>query len=201
MQFPTPTPTTSVILAQDDFERADQYGWGTASDGSLWAGDANRSAVFSIQGDAGQIQGGSGFFDALLGVQRVNEEVDVTATVSRFDATNINLGTVLHWVDAGNYYKAYIDGTNLILIKSIRGTKTRLAALPFPAQAGVSYTLRFRIIGFQLEVSAWQTSAPAPATWLLVASDESIASGLGGLRALVEPGVRIRVSSFQELIA
>ena len=67
---PTPpsTPTTGAvtILAQDSFKRANQVFWGTATDGRQWIGDANSIEVFSIVGNAGQIDHAKGTFNAIL---------------------------------------------------------------------------------------------------------------------------------------
>src|SRR5438067_1715347 len=71
----TPVATSGVnVLAKDNFQRAAQTFWGTASDGRLWQGDANSVEVFSIRG-AGQIDHGQGAFNAVLGPVSANAEV------------------------------------------------------------------------------------------------------------------------------
>src|SRR5207253_115586 len=40
--------TGATILAQDNFQRPNQGGWGTAQDGFTWQGNAKFSADFSI---------------------------------------------------------------------------------------------------------------------------------------------------------
>ena len=62
----TPTTGAVTILAQDSFKRADQVFWGTATDGRQWIGDANSIEVFSIVGNAGQIDHAQGTFNAIL---------------------------------------------------------------------------------------------------------------------------------------
>lgn len=202
---PTPRPTAvtpspspqSVILAQDDFQRPNQAFWGTASDGSVWGGDANASPIFSIVAGTGRITGGQGFFNAILGPRTVGEVI-TSGSVSHFDNLRDNLGAVLRWTNNDNYYKAYLDGAQLILIKRVAGTVTRLGAFPFPARDGVSYTLRFRAVGSQLLVRAWPSETAEPATWMVVASDSQFPFGFGGLRVLMEPGVIMTISMFQE---
>lgn len=61
---PTPDPTappsgTATALAEDNFHRTDEQGWGTASDGQSWQGDARTNAAFSIQSSQGVIHTGS----------------------------------------------------------------------------------------------------------------------------------------------
>lgn len=194
---PSPTPQQRVILAQDDFQRPNQALWGTASDGSVWGGDANTAPVFSIVAGTGRITGGQGFFNALLGPRTVSEVLS-SGSVSHFDNLRDNLGVVLHWTNNDNYYKAYLDGASLILIKRVAGTVTRLGAVPFSAQDGVSYSLRFRVAGSQLLVRAWQSEASEPATWMIVASDSALTYGFGGLRVLLEPGITMTITMFQE---
>jgi hypothetical protein len=198
---PTAQPTARrepVVLAQDDFQRPDQSLWGMASDGSTWGGDANKSAAFAIVGGVGQVTGGRGFFNAILGPLTANEEVVMSGSVDHFDNLRDNLGAVLRWTDDNNYYKAYFDGASLILIKRVAGAVTRLGAVPFSARDGVRYSLRFRLVGSQLLVRAWPSEAAEPGTWMISASDRSLASGYGGLRVLVEPGITITVALFQE---
>jgi hypothetical protein len=194
---PTPTPQ-AVILAQDDFQRPNRDLWGNASDGSAWGGDANTAPVFSIVAGTGRVTGGAGFFNALLGPRAANAEVVYSGSVSHFDNLRDNLGAVLRFSDNDNYYKAYFDGAQLILIKRVAGVVTRLGAVPFPAQDGVSYSLRFRAVGSHLLVRAWPTGGTEPGSWMIAASDSALAAGFSGLRVLVEPGITITVAMFQE---
>ena len=204
---PSPSPTNRpsptvvpqpVILAQDTFARPDQQFWGRASDGSPWGGDANSSQVFAIVGGTGQLQDGQGFFNAILGPQVANEEVFYRGSVSHFDQLRDNVGAVLRWTDNEHYYKAYLDGASLILIKRVNGVVSRLGAVPFAAQDGRSYSLRFRAVGQQLFVRAWPSAGPEPGGWMITASDGSLASGFGGLRALLENDITVTVTLFQE---
>jgi hypothetical protein len=200
---PTPTPMPPVrqgpvILAQDDFQRPDQVLWGTASDGSRWGGEAATSPFFSIRQGAGIIVGGRGFFNAILGPRMRNEEVVASAQASHLDVNNDNLGVVLRWQDNNNYYKAYIDGNSLILIKRVAGTVTRLGAVPLQVSDGVAYSLRFQVAGTLLQVRAWASSRVEPTNWMIRAVDTSLQVGEAGLRVLVEPQVMITVSLFQE---
>jgi hypothetical protein len=206
---PTPRPTQTsrpsptavpppVILAQDDFQRPNQTLWGSASDGSVWGGDANTAPVFSIVAGAGRITGGQGFFNAILGPRTVSEVV-TSGSVSHFDSQRDNLGAVLRWSNDANYYKAYLDGAQLVLIKRVAGTVTRLGAVPFSARDGASYSLRFRILGSQLQVRAWPSPEGEPTTWMITASDRTLAFGFAGLRVMLENGVTVTVTAYREL--
>lgn len=196
--------TQAMVLAQDTFQRADQTLWGAASDGQQWQGDANRLAVFSVTGARGQIAGipgqGQQVYAALLGGNNENVDIVATASVSLFD-TITNFGVVLRWRDANNWYKAFIDGTELVVLKRANGVTTRLGAIRFPALAGMAYTIHFRAIGATLFASAWQAGKAEPGQWMLVVSDMSLVSGQGGVRVLVDNGTVMRLSSFLETAA
>lgn len=195
----TPTTGAVTILAQDSFKRADQVFWGTATDGRQWIGDANSIEVFSIVGVAGQIDHAQGAFNAILGPATTNAEVDFSGTVNQFAAgAVVNMGAVLRWTDNNNWYKALINGSNLQILRRVKGTTTSLGSVPFSAQGGVSYTLRFRAIGAAFFVKAWQSNQPEPNAWMLTVMDTMLTKGSGGLRFLVQNGSVIRVTSFHE---
>jgi hypothetical protein len=191
----SPTPSAPPALARDTFVRADQSYWGTASNGQAWGGDANTLGIFSISGNAGQIANGTGTaVSAVLGPLCTTAEVTLTASVSRF--ANANVGPVLRWQDDSNWYKAYIDGTSLLLQKRVGGTRTNLAIRPFAASAGTAYNLRFRAVGAVLSVNVWAAGSTEPSGWMLTATDSTFASGRCGLRAQTVAGITVRVTAF-----
>jgi hypothetical protein len=197
------TPTTIAnganVLAKDTFQRAPQTFWGTASDGRLWAGDANSIEVFSIVNGAGQVDHAQGTFNAVLGALNTNAEVLVSASVNQFAAGGkVNVGAVLRWTDANNWYKALIDGTKLQILSRVNGVSTSLGSVPFQANAGVTYNLRFRVMGANLFARAWQSGQPEPATWMLTVANTALTQGMGGVRVLVLNTTVIRVTSFLE---
>jgi hypothetical protein len=161
--------------------------WGTASDGQSWGGDANVKSPFSISGNAGVVSNTSGnSYSAVLGPAATNAEVYATGSMSSFNSSN--LGDVLRWTDGNDWYKAYIDGQNLILQKKVAGNTTTLAATPFAATPGTSYTIHFRVVGSTLTANVWPSSGTEPAGWMVTATDTSLTSGSCGLRILVNSG-------------
>jgi hypothetical protein len=210
---PSATATQAVqmlqatILAQDTFQRANQTLWGVASDGQRWEGDANNLAAFSIAGSIhmlGQIANNQGqgehVYNALLGPASQNVDLIVSGSVNPF-RLNANFGVVLRWKDVNNWYKALIDGANLIVLKRVNGVTTRLEAIRFTALSGKAYTLHFRAIGATLYASAWQSDQPEPAQWMIVISDMSLISGQGGIRVVLENNMVVHVTSFLETVA
>lgn len=191
----TPTPLPGAVIAQDTFHRANQTYWGTASDGQMWGGDANNNVAFSIVNNAGHISGGSTPFNAVLGPTAANEGVLFSGTLSSF--TNTNLGAVVRWTDANNWYKAYINGTSLVIQKKVNGTVTTLGSASFAAVAGTSYTLRFNVVGNTLTAKAWQAGSTEPSAWMVSVNDSSFASGYCGIRIQLQSGITADVTSFQ----
>lgn len=191
---PTPTPSPGTTIAQDTFQRANQSGWGTASDGNTWGGDAQTS-VFSISSNTGQVANGNTSYSAVLGSPVGDAEVLLSGSISAFNGTNF--GGVLRWSDGNDWYKAYIDGSNLVLQKRVNGTATTLATTPFTAQANTSYTIRFSVVGTTLSAKVWQTGTTEPSNWMVTATDSTFSSGYCGLRMLDSNGAIVTYTSFQ----
>lgn len=198
---PQPTQMASgmTVLAQDTFQRPNQAFWGTSSDHRTWSGDANTNQAFSITNHAGQITGGQGALQAILDVPDTDAELLITGTVSQFDAQgNSNLGVVLRWQDAHNWYKALIDGNVLQLLKDVKGKISVLSTHTFKATSGTNYSLRFRVLGSNLFAKAWPSASAEPANWTLMVIDTQLTSGMSGVRVTLVPGVIMRITSFLE---
>ncbi|EFH82031.1 hypothetical protein [Ktedonobacter racemifer] len=194
---PTGKPTTPKInvLAQDTFQRQNQPFWGQASDGHTWTADANALAIFSVQNTAGSITDGNGTFNAVLGPASDNVDLLINGSLNKFTGQN-NFGSVLRWRNVNNWYKAYIDGNHLIIMRRVAGVNQQLVSVPFAAQSGASYALRFRALGSQLMTRAWQTNTPEPATWQATIKDASLNKGQAGVRVLIQPGTLVKITSF-----
>lgn len=203
-----PTPQMTVppdgvtVRAQDTFQRPDQELWGTASDNRTWGGDANTKSAFSIVNHAGQISGAQGAFQAILNVPDADAELLVNGSVNRFDANgDANLGCVLRWQNAQNWYKVLINGSKLQLLKNVNGKGSVLASVPFQAVGGTAYSIRFRIVGSNLFAKAWPSAQAEPSTWAIMVVDTQLASGMSGIRVVLATGTVIRVTSFLETSA
>ncbi|GAC1568657.1 MAG: hypothetical protein NVS3B14_18660 [Ktedonobacteraceae bacterium] len=182
----TPTPTTppGTTLAQESFPRPNQSLWGTASDGlNVWGADANTLSNFSINTNSGQVAGSgsqSRGYTGVLGPAVANAQVQVSGSLSAYGGNT--LGAVLRWSNGNNFYKAYLTGSALILLKKVNGAITRLKSVSFAATAGTSYTLLFSVSGSTLNASVWATNGGSnPGTWMLTATDSSLASGNCGV--------------------
>jgi streptogramin lyase len=183
----TTVPSSGTVLGTDTFQRPDQVLWGNASDGHRWAGDANSLNVFSVSGNAGRVANtGSTSYSAVLGGAAPDAEAFVTGSISSF--TNSNFGDVLRWNDGNNWYKAYVDGANLLVQKKVNGVTTILATTPFTATAGAAYKIHFRAVGPTLTANAWAVTSSEPAGWMVTATDTTFTSGYAGMRFLTQTG-------------
>jgi hypothetical protein len=203
-----PTTTTSATgqtLAMDNFSRPNRALWGMASDFQTWSGDANtQNQIFSIVGGSGQIahSQGQNTFNALLGPNKDNVQVLLQGTINHFAANGqSNMGVLLRWSDVNNWYKAFIDGANLSIIKRVNGNQATLGTVPFNAQGNTMYSLRFQAVGATLYAKAWQNNLPEPADWMLTATDNNLASGQAGVRVLMQVDTIIDIKKFQVQMA
>ena|SRR5579884_371219 len=194
---PMVTPSPGNVEAADSFQRENSLYWGNASDGRWrWGADANSNTAFSIMGKAGVISG-NGTFSATLGPSLRDSEATFTGSISVFTGRS-NMGVILRWVSSNEWYKAYIDGSHLVIIKR-RGTlTTTLGSVQFPSLPGKQYTVQFRSTGEQFLAKAWAQGTAEP-SWQLRCFDSSPNwfSGSAGLRVLLDQAT-VRVNSFQE---
>lgn len=198
---PTTMAPAPTLLAQDSFQRMDQALWGTASDGKSWNGDANNQQLqnaFSIMGNVGVITNTQGTLNALLGPTLPDAEALMSGSISRFGGT-ANFGVVLRWTDKNHWYKAYLDGTSLVIVRRMNAASTILTSLPFAAQNNTLYSIRFRAIGTTLSAKAWAAANPEPANWLLTTTDAALTAGQGGVRVLILFNDTIKITSFTEM--
>ncbi len=200
----TPMAGTINILAQDTFQRTDQQLWGTASDGRVWESDANNqnnTNIFSIMNGTGVIMNAQGTLNAILGPAISDIDVQAIGSSSQFNGQLINVGVVVRWTDSNNWYKALIDGSNLTVLKRVKGVTTQLGTIPFPAQSGVLYTLRFRALGANLFAKVWPANTAEPAAWMLMLTDTTLTIGQAGVRVLLQNTAVVHITSFAETAA
>jgi hypothetical protein len=207
---PTMTTTTTMpgqmptnLIAQDTFQRQNQALWGTSSDTNRWNGDANNpndQTIFSIVNQSGQIANGQGAFNALLGPATTDADVTISAQINTFTG-GANLGVALRWQDANNWYKALIDGTHLRVIRDLQGTMDTLDAVPFSAQGGRLYDLRFRAQGAMLLAKVWLAGTQQPTAWMIVTTGNGLNSGQSGIRVVLLRNTIVTVKSFQDTMA
>jgi len=191
---PTPQNQQTNVLATDTFQRQNQALWGTASDGRQWGGDANAKQAFSINGTKGQIAGGQGALDAVIGVTTDNVDITMSGSINQF-GNDVNFGAVLRWTDPNNWYKAFIDGNQLVILRSVNGQKKIIAHMDARTGAGVTQTIRFRSVGAMLFAKVWPSGTPEPQKWLII-TDNTFTTGQFGIRVSEQPTTVITITSF-----
>lgn len=188
------------VLAADTFHRPPQAGWGTASDGQPWGADANTSAAFSIAGNSGVMApAATGFQTAALGPTVRDADVLLTASLSTFanGTSNNELAAMLRWVDNNHFYKAGMDGNVFRLyVRTSATTSMTLVKMNYPATAGTSYSIRFRVVGTTFMGKVWPSGSAEPAAWMLTATDNSIAAGVCGMRVVFNALVTATFTNF-----
>lgn len=132
-----------VQMQQDTFERTSQEGWGNATNGTPWIGDAQRP-FFSVHNGIGLIGGANGTLSALIGSQQENIDTLVFWSVTSFQRGQVTIQVVSRWHDDRNLYKATVNGSVLTISKRLNGLSTVLASVPFQAHGHTIYALRFR---------------------------------------------------------
>ncbi len=83
------------------------------------------------------------------------------------------MGAVLHWKDTTHWYKVYLNGESLVLIKRDASQTLQLGSVPFPAQPGLRYSLLVQVRGTVFLAKAWPASESEPANWDLRVADQS----------------------------
>lgn len=197
---PTIVVQNQHILAEDTFQRLDQQGWITASDGQSWQeGPIAKLPLFAVRNNVGEIAGSQSKVTALLGPVSFDADVSAVASISSFRQSAVNIGIVLRYSSPNEWYKVHIDGTHLMLIRRDGSGTTTLASVPFSAQSNTLYTIRFRVTGRLLEAKAWKGTLEP--TWMVQATDGTQRSGYAGIRVVIQPTLVVRVTHFVETLA
>ena len=208
MQQRTATPTATQqqnmaqlnVLASDTFQRTDQPLWGQSSDGRQWEGDANTKQSFAIVNKTGQIAQGEGGLNVVLGPVGKDLDVTIEGMVNQF-GNGVNMGVLLRWTDANNWYKAHIDGAHLTLLRNLNGQSTTLKTVDLQTTANTAYSLRFKALGAMLFAKVWLRGTAEPGNWQLTFSDMALTSGRAGIRVIEHQGAVITILSFKAISA
>lgn len=185
------------VLASDDFKRSNQTNWGVAPDGQFWLADAQKTDSFSISEDKGIIKASAGFRCGVLGPVVTDSEVLFAASLSSYNQSD--LGAILRWNNANDFYQVVLNGQGITLSRVVNGMETPLDIVPLTPRAGASYTFLFRAVGSQLSAMVWPTGQPAPANWQISLADSALTAGRAGIGAFMQAGTQVQVSNFKEV--
>jgi len=192
----TATSTVTVYLVQDSFQRANQTGWGTASNGMTWSGTGSGS--LSISGHEGLVSNSTSTstFESLGSATAA----DVNGIV-RFASTNGSemAGMILRGQPNGNMDLVRYNGSGQLafMVKSGGSWIVNQSIAAFTASAGTFYWLRFEVQGSNVYVKVWPSGATEPSAWSWSGTSSTITSaGSMGLYAYASTGTSVEFDSF-----
>jgi hypothetical protein len=107
------------------------------------------------------------------------------------------LGATLRWTDSNHFYRAFLNGKTLTVVKKVGGPLTTLGSVPFAAKAGTVYSIRFRVLGTTLTAKVWATGTTEPSGWMVTTSDSTLTAGRCGVLVYLANAVTADVVAFQ----
>lgn len=189
------TTTDAYVLATDTFTRADQSGWGTASDGETWiAKDAN--ATFSIASNRGKATtwSGSSAHIVLGGIAGYDMDMKVRFSVSA--ASNDAVFFIARWKDLNNLYYIGFVQNQLSLRKIVASTTTTVLNVANTLSNNANYWLHVLIQGTSFKARTWQDGNAEGTTWTLSTTDSALTQGNPGFRLFGSTTEIVQVDSF-----
>lgn len=171
------------VLEQDTFTRANQSGWGTASNGDTWTQDAG-SATLSIASNEGTVTGNTTANRMYLGSTTSQAwEVLVRLETTFTPGTGI-AGVIFKRTASNNYYAVHvISGSSLRLSKTISGTFTQLSTGTVTFTANNFYWIRARCVWNgttnTFYARLWQDGNSEPSTWAISGTTDNAISSAG----------------------
>ncbi len=187
-----------AAAVSDSFQRPNQAGWGTASDGDTWSGSG--SGTLSVASNQGQISNSSSSSTyETLGSTTIGNANGVVrfSVASRTDVA----GIILHYEDGSDMDLARYDGNgNLAFMVKQAGSWSTVAQTAATVQAGTKYWLRFEIQGGNVFLKLWQDGSSEPSAWTLTSStDANQVPGLAGLYGYANAAGPVGFDSFSVL--
>lgn len=169
-----------TTLSTDTFIRADQSGFGTASDGETWVRDAG-IGVSNIVSNQGKIGPGGNDSQFLLGSQTA-ATINTLCRVKSGDAGNVAAVLIRYSTTGGtNGYRAGIFGTNLIVDKYVTGVRSNIGSTNVSYVVGDEWWVHAIMVGTSLTVAAWKDGGSEPAPQLSLTDASISAAGRYGV--------------------
>ncbi len=182
------TGDTSGTTYSDMFTRANQSGFGIASDGEAWTLTGTGTA--SIVSNKGVIVSTASDTYAQLGTNTL-ADVDVRGDIT-LAASGDNASVVGRYSVSGgsvNCYKLSYNTGSLDLKKCVAGTTTSLINTAITLTIGTAYTYHLRIQGNTLYGNVYQIGTTEPTSWMLTVTDATFTSAGGfGIRGNTASG-------------
>jgi PKD repeat protein len=191
------TAATSITVSplnivQDTFQRANQNGWGTASNGATWSAGSG----LSVAANEGRI--------SYTGLDQWETLGAATAAdgngLVRFSIGSATdpAGIMLRWANASNRWLGRYDGAGNVQI-TVRsgGTENNLGRAPVTVATGKGYWLRFVLQGQTASIRLWPDGTVEPSTWNLSANSALVpGAALMGLYAWAASGGPVQFDNY-----
>lgn len=177
-----------TTLATDNFTRANQSGWGLASDGINTWSLVRGTSTFSIVSDQGAVSGNSGAFCNERCGSGTSADTEQVVTFNRVNSADV-AGLFCRFADVNNWYSINIGefANNLVFSKMVSGSYSDVAFGPsVTPNLSDTYAIRFRNVGTTIQARMWDTTGNEPSTWDIDTTDSTF-SAAGGFGVLADP--------------
>src|SRR6266567_37368 len=154
---------STVPLAIDYMDRANQSGLGTADDGQTYTKVG--TGTDAIAGNEATITNTTGDVFERLGSKTAGDSEN--STRFQLSASTMKAGVMLRYTDANNWYALVATTTTLTLVKSRNGVQTTLATATVSLSVATYYRMRLRAVGYfpvQLSGRFWTDGVAEPIT-------------------------------------
>jgi hypothetical protein len=173
--------TLVATLGSDNFTRANQSGFGTASDGQPW-NTLGGSATLAISSNSGTNTGSTTTTTLALGSKTAADlDQKIKGKVSGVSGGD-RLGIAARIQDATTHYRVYWTGGNILVVRDVANVKTTLSTTAFSMTIGNIYWLRVQIYGSNpttINAKMWADGGSEPGSWTVTTTDTSPLQGAG----------------------
>ena len=174
-----------TIVSSDTFTRANQSGWGTASDSETWtAVNLSVNDTASITSNEGQISTTAGGVINLMRLGSLTRDNQIVLVRMSENDTRGNTAVVGRLTDINNFYNCYFSNGSVNIEKRVGGTFTGLSSFS-PAQTisnGTFFWIKFAIQGTTLQAKCWVDGNPEPTSYSGTVTDTSLTTGGWGIK-------------------
>lgn len=185
LNFQVPQAGTSLTIASDTFTRANQSGWGTASDTEAWNVVQGNSANYSIVSNKGQIANTVATYSTLLGTGTINSG-DHFARITP-SASGDFAGFTFAYVNSSNYCYTEVVNSAVRIYKVVNGgAATIIGSASFSITGGTAYRHHLNVTGTTAKLYVYADGGSQPGTPTLTVTDAAVGNiGRYGLHAFL----------------
>src|SRR5260221_297805 len=168
-----------TVLGHDTFSRANQSGWGTASDTQVWV-QLSGAETLAIASNEGTATGNIGVDNWLALGTTTAADQECRVRFKFTNQTNDVPGVMLRSTAATTAYRVRNNGGLLGIRRVNAGVSTTVGTdVSFAISNNTFYWIRAQIIGSTINARMWADGNAEPSTWTLKATDTTPISGAG----------------------